>query len=259
MTEHAEHTPKVTPRKGGKRPHREPHRREADRRRLAELLLTHERTTTRQLAQVLGLSASTIRRDLTALREDWRRERARDFGDWVAQQLQEISFGLQAAWRGWRLSLEPNRQTKSKSRGLVKKPPEGQKRVSPRADDVLEFEQATAERTTAGDPRYLELVERFLGARARLLGLDKPIKIAPTSPAGDEPYLDVRERLLAVLEQRVEHLARPLPPSIAGAGEQPALAPAPVEVVEQADGTFASVDSTGETGEIEVPSGFRLR
>jgi hypothetical protein len=222
------------------------------------MLLTQGKSA-RRIAQELGLSPSTTRRDVRALREQWRRERGRDFDDWVAQQLKEISLGLQEAWRGWRLSLEPNRKVSTKSKGLTKKPTEG-KKVALRADDVLEFEQATAERTTAGDPRYLELIERLLGARARLLGLNQPIKIAPTNPAGDEPYLDVRERLLQVLEQRAQHLSTPIPLGVIGAGEQPVLAPAPVEVVEQTDGSF-SVDDTGSSGEVwvEVPEGFRLR
>jgi hypothetical protein len=255
----AEHTPKMASRKGEKRPHREPLRREADRKRLADLLLMGEKTTTRQLAAALNLSPTTVRRDLAHLKAEWQRERSQDFDTWLSRQVAELGLVIREGWHGWRQSQQPSRSAKSKSKGLVKKPPDGQKRVSPRAEDVLEFESVTGEKTSAGDVRFLELIERSLAARARLLGLDKPIKIAPTDPTGEEAYGDARARLLAALEQKAAHLAVPLPTGILGAGEQPALAPAPVEVVEQADGTFASVDSTGETGEIEVPSGFRLR
>jgi hypothetical protein len=260
VVEQGEDTSKMMGRRGEKRPHREPHRREADRRRLAEMLLTHEKSSTRQLAQVLGLSASTIRRDLQALRAEWQRERARDFDDWIAQQLQEINLGLKEAWRGWHDSRLPNRQTKSKSKGFVKKPPAGQKRVSPRAEDMLEFEQGMVERTSSGDPRFIELIAQLLGARAKLLGLDRPQKVAFTDPLGEEAYADPRERLLAALERHSQHMAVPLPAGIVGAGEQPTLAPAPVEVVEQPDGSF-SVDHTGESGSItpEVFEVFKRR
>lgn len=259
MAEPGGDTMNVTCQRGGKRPHRTPHRREADRRRLADLLLMHEKSSTRQLAQSLGLSASTVRRDLTALREEWRRERARDYDDWVAQQLQEINLGLKEAWRGWHDSRLPNRQTKSKSKGLVKKPPEGQKRISPRAEDMLEFEQGVVERTSSGDPRFIELIAQLLSARAKLLGLDRPQKVTFTDPTGEEMYADPRERLLVALEQKATHLAVPLPAGVIGAGEQPRLiAPDVIETQQQSDGSY---DSTGESGDImpEVFEGLVIR
>ncbi len=184
VVEQSAHTPGVPRRKGVKKPHREPLRRELDRKRLAELLLMGEQTSIRQLAQALNLSASTVRRDLVQLKAEWQRERAQDFDHWVSRQLAELSLTMREAWRGWRRSLEPTKRQGTKSKGFVKKPAPGQTRVAPRIEDMLEFEQSSRETSSAGDVRFLELVEKCLGARARLIGLDKPAKVAFTDPDG---------------------------------------------------------------------------
>jgi hypothetical protein len=257
MTEPANDTPKVTPRKGVKRPHRSQLQREHDRARVAELLL-QKGMSARRIAKEFGLSASSVRRDIKALRAEWKRERLQDHDSWVARQLAELSMTQRAAWDGWQRSLLPTSKRSTRSKGVTRKPDQQHGgKVQIRADDVLQFEQMAREESTSGDPRFLEIVERCITSRSKLLGLLAPIKIAPTSPGGDEPYVDVRERLLAVLEQQAAHQARELPPGIIGAGEQPRLPAADVTLAEQPDGSY---DATGESGPVEPEfSGLVIR
>jgi hypothetical protein len=163
-----------------------------------------------------------------------------------------------AAWDGWQKSLLPTSKRSTRSKGFTKKPDQQHGgKVQIRADDVLQFEQMAREESTSGDPRFLEIVERCITSRSKLLGLLAPTKIAMTDPTGDQEYGDVRERLLQVLEQRVVHATTPLPAGIVGAGEQPRI-PEAIETERQPDGSY---DSTGESGSVvpEVFEGLVIR
>lgn len=256
MTEYAEHTPKVTSQRGVKRPHRSQLQREHDRARVAEMLL-QKGMSARRIAKEFGLSASSVRRDIKALRAEWKRERLQDHDAWVARQLAELSMTQRAAWDGWQRSLQPTSKRSMRSKGVTKKPDQqhgGKVQVS--AGDVLQFEQLSREESTSGDPRFLEIVERCITSRSKLLGLLAPTKVEVRNPGGDEDYRDVRERLLQALEQRAQHLSTPIPPGVVGAGEQPRL-PEAIEAREQEDGSF---DATGESGPVEPElSGLVIR
>jgi hypothetical protein len=69
-----------------------------------------------------------------------------------------------------------------------------------RLDQIMfqHFTQALKGDTAATD-RVLKIMER----RAKLLGLDAPSKIAPTSPDGEAPYKGMTER---ELDQRIAEL-----------------------------------------------------
>jgi hypothetical protein len=211
--------------------------------------------TLRQIAQQLGMSVSTVRRDCEYLRREWEASRIETRDAWVGRHLAVYAQLERAAWQGYESSAQPTRKTVMRSRGLAPVPKSGERLATPK---LIAVEQVVREESHAPDPRFLEVLERVSASRAKLLGLNAPLKVAPTDPTGDREYGDAREKLLAVLERQSQHLAVPLPPGIVGAGEQPALAPAPVEAIEQADGSF---DATGTTGNItpDVPEGFRLR
>lgn len=255
MLGHEEDTQKLTAQKGVKRPHRSQLRRELDRKRIADALLMSD-ASARQIAARLGLSSSTVRRDLRVLREEWKRERLQDHDAWVARQLQELALTIRESWAGWIRSQEPSKQSKMRSRGLTKKPdPRGGGRVKIKAEDVLEFEQTSKEQTSAGDPRFLEVVERCLASRARLLGLNQPVKVAPTDPTGERPYSDVRAELLRRLDDIAVNVAVPLPGGVGQSGDptgkarfQRVLPPGSPAAVKEAE----RQDHTGESGDVEV-------
>lgn len=208
--------------------------------------------TLRQIAQALGVSLSTVRRDCEYLRREWERARIETRDAWVGKHLAIYVQLERAAWRGYDASAAPTRKSIMKSRGLAPVPKGGEKLATPK---LLLVEQTVREESHAPDPRFLEIIERVSASRAKLLGLLPVTKIEVRDPGGDADYTDVRERLLQVLEQRAAHLAVPLPAGVLGAGEQLQL-PEVIETERQPDGSY---DSTGESGDIEVPSGFRLR
>jgi len=81
--------------------------------------------------------------------------------------------------------------------------------------------------------RVLNIMER----RAKMLGLDMPTKIAPTTPGGDEEYQSIagaaRDKLRGLLQARLRGLAAPMPvPQPTGTADPEA---APEETQQQAD------------------------
>lgn len=238
-----------------KRARRTPAQRDLHRFLISERLL--EGMSERAIGAALGLTQSSVHRDIRALRKEWLEHRLKNRDELIAEELRFLSFVQREALSEWKRSkTQPVQKRSSKSRGLTPTPKAGEKVLTPTS--LLLVEQQLKEEQRLGDPRYLEILQGVSTERSRLLGLYAPVKVAPTDPSGDAPYADVRERLLAVLEQQAAHATTPLPTGVVGAGEQPALAPAPVEAIEQADGSF---DATGTTGNItpDVPEGFRLR
>ncbi len=248
--------------KGMKKPHRAPLQREIHRTRIAELILKGE--PVRQIGQQLGLSPSTIRRDLAALKIEWERHRIQTRDEWTARQLQGLELLIKEAWRAWGQSLAPVTKRTTRSKGATKKPERGA-RLNVKPEDVLSFEQTHREETRGGgDPRHLEIIERALAARAKLLGLNQPTKIAPTDPTGERPYSDVRAELLRRLDDIAVNVAVPLPAGVGQSGDHtgqarfqrvlPPGSPAAVEVAEKQD-------NTGESGAVEaevLPPDFEI-
>jgi hypothetical protein len=253
-------------RRGVKRPRRSQLQREHDRTKVAELLLQRGQSA-RRIAHEVGLSASTVRRDLRAVRAEWQAERAQNFDDWVSRQIAELTLTVRAAWHGWEQSQHPTKRQSMKSKGVTRKPEQQGARAQVRAEDVLEFEQVLKEQTNCGDVRFLEVIEKCLAARAKLLGLNQPLKIAPTDPSGEQPYLDARAELLARIERQIKNTQRELPAGALGGGapapEAFALAPGErqqpaIEAVRVDESTY---DATGSSGKIsvEVPDDFRFK
>lgn len=121
------------------------------------------------IARDLGVSQATISNDVRAIRRQWRESALRDFDEAVGMELAKLDRLEREAWIGWNRSLEPTESTKVMQNGAAKR----------------------AEKTTrqqGGDPRFLEQLQRCIAARRALLGLDAPVRIAPTSPNGAEAY-----------------------------------------------------------------------
>ena len=68
--------------------------------------------------------------------------------------------------------------------------------VTDAAEVALAFELARLDslqlaiwpQATSGDCRAIDRVLRIMERRAKLLGLDSPVKVAPTDPTGTNPY-----------------------------------------------------------------------
>ena len=138
-------------------------------------------TTIREFAAEYGVSTTTIESDLQILRRRWLESQVNGFDEAVAIQLTKLDQLEAAAWDGWQRSCQPKTKT------VMHQGKDGDKRGT----------KAFTERD--GNPRFLEEIQRCLVQRARLLGLNAPVKIAPTDPTGTQPYYaGAMERLRAM-------------------------------------------------------------
>ena len=140
-----------------------------ERRRLLVAEMYLKGTGQAQIAAELSVSQGTISADLKAIRKEWRDSRIRDFDEAVSFELKKLDHLEREAWGGWERSQQPAETTRVTSDGGDK-----------RAEKTV--------RNQPGDPRYLEQVQRSIAGRRALLGLDSPVKIAPTSPDGEQTY-----------------------------------------------------------------------
>src|SRR5690554_4455430 len=100
-----------------------------DRERLFELIRRREQVarlyvegeSPSQIAQKLGVSLGTVRRDLRRVAQLWRAVLERDFATAKSQELAKINRLEAAAWEAWKRSLEDEESTKVTAEGEKKK------------------------------------------------------------------------------------------------------------------------------------------
>ncbi|MDA9095396.1 hypothetical protein N9J88_03270 [Porticoccaceae bacterium] len=114
-------------------------------------------------------SIDMVKYDMGAIRDNWMESSLRDFDSAKAEQLAKLDQMELEAWREWQRSCEDYNKKTTTVHGKVK----GKK---------------TETGGQAGDPRYLTAILSIVERRCRLLGLDLPQKIAPTTPDGSESY-----------------------------------------------------------------------
>ena len=120
-------------------------------RRVKVLRLCAQGVSYREIAKRVGVSLGTISRDVRLARETWRNIAAEHYEEHVATALAEIDTAKAETYAAWQRSIgevvteTTTRGEKGKSRTV---------RVT----------------TSAGDPRYLVVIERLIEQRIRLLG-----------------------------------------------------------------------------------------
>ena len=114
-------------------------------------------------------SVDMIKYDMGIIRDNWMASSLRDFDSAKAEQLAKLDQMELEAWREWQRSCEDYKKKTATVQGGV-------------ACEKIETGGQ------AGDPRYLTAILSIVERRCRLLGLDLPQKIAPTTPDGAEPY-----------------------------------------------------------------------
>jgi hypothetical protein len=126
-----------------------------------------------ELAQRLGVDRSTISRDLKVLNGRWKEAAVRDLDAAKGQELERIDLLEQQYWAAWERSKQGRETTTTEQ-------------VT--GEDGDRTKAAIRKEEQHGDPRYLDGVQRCIEQRCKLLGLNAPQKIAPTTPDGREPY-----------------------------------------------------------------------
>lgn len=132
-------------------------------------------STQGQIADELKVNVLTVYRDLIAVRDEWLKDRVANYNRMQQIELQKIDRIEHAAWIGWERSLLNSVSVKDE--------------VLTADEDVVSVQKS--ERTTkgqSGDPAFLNTILKCSERRCRILGLDAPVKVAPTNPEGDEAY-----------------------------------------------------------------------
>lgn len=140
---------------------------------IARLALFGGRTQ-QDIADELGLDHSTVSKYLKSIRQEWRESAQRDIAEIVAQELRKLDAIELEALTEW------ERSKKDQKKKAVSK-----KTIVAGAAEKTERNETVGQ---TGDPRYLSVLISVQDRRAKLLGTDKPQKVAPTTPDGEKPY-----------------------------------------------------------------------
>jgi hypothetical protein len=107
------------------------------------------------IAQGLGVSQQRISQDLMVIRQHWLASSIRDFDILKAEQLAKVDAVEREAWAAWQRSQQPREVT-----------------VTEQTDGEKPSRKASMRREgQAGDPRFLERVQKCIDQRCEILGL----------------------------------------------------------------------------------------
>jgi hypothetical protein len=129
--------------------------------------------TQAEIGGQLGLSRQQVGYDLEAVRQGWLQSSLMDFNAKKAEELARIDQ-LEREYRdAWEKSKSGHETTTTEQTTTADG---GRTRAAIRKEEEH------------GDPRYLAGVQWCIEQRCKLLGLNAPQKIAPTTPDGREPF-----------------------------------------------------------------------
>lgn len=136
------------------------------------------------------ISFQMVYYDLRQCLIEWKRERLDTIDEYVTQELRKLDKMEQQAWKAWEASKTGKMRTKEKTnRGRPIKTD-----ATDGDPEYYGYDETTVE-TSAGNPRFLDLLLNILQRRAKMLGFDAPIKVdipgIKESINGDAPKYDV--------------------------------------------------------------------
>lgn len=137
------------------------------------------------------ISLTMVYYDLQQCLIEWKRERLENIDEYVTAELAKLDKMEQQAWEAWEASKTGKQRTKEKTN-------KGRPIKTDAEDGDPEYYgyNETATETSAGNPRFLDLLLNIQQRRAKMLGFDAPVKIEiPGYNAGtddDKPKYDVK-------------------------------------------------------------------
>lgn len=120
-----------------------------------------------QIAAEIGVSSRQVESYIRKLKDQWIARNEQAVADHRAELIAQSTRVKQEAWRGWEKSLTDAEKTKI---GMS-----GDKPV-----DITETIMGQA-----GDPRFLQVIQKSLEFESDMVQATPPKKIAPTTPEGD--------------------------------------------------------------------------
>lgn len=123
-------------------------------------------------------SLETLKKDIDSLLEEWRETRIEDLDLALQLELERIDNLVKEAWEAWEKSKENYKRVKNAQKGIPGTPEEDDNgNMKPSEIITVEMKQNSEEVVCYGDPRYLEVINRLLIERRKLLGLYSPEKM----------------------------------------------------------------------------------
>lgn len=109
--------------------------------------------------------------DMQQLLIEWKRERMENIDDYVTQELRKLDKMEVELWEAWERSKTGKLREKSRRNAKPRKVLEDGDNP-----EYYGYKEATTE-TSAGNPRFLDLLLNVQQRRAKMLGFDAPIKV----------------------------------------------------------------------------------
>ncbi len=149
--------------------------------------LTLKGWTQQQIGEHLGLNQSQVSRELTKIKDNWKRESTRDYSLCVEQELLRLSLLEAELWQAWEKSQQPKESTSSEKKG-----------------NEVKVGKRTEQR--AGNPQFLQGVQWCIDRRCKLLGLDAPTKNEHTGADGAPLYVVALPQQAVTVESWLQSL-----------------------------------------------------
>lgn len=135
------------------------------------------------------ISRQMVYWDMQQLLIEWKRERMDNIDDYVTQELRKLDKMEVELWEAWERSKTGKTREKNRQNAKPRKVLEDGDNP-----EYYGYEETTTE-TSAGNPRFLDLLLNVQQRRAKMLGFDAPIKVEipgiEKSINGDAPQYDV--------------------------------------------------------------------
>lgn len=121
-------------------------------------------------------SLETVKKDIDSLLEEWRATRIEDLDLALQLELERIDTLVKEAWEAWERSKESYKKVKGTQEGIPGQP-DGENDGSSGEIITTKMKQTSEDVVSYGDPRYLEVINKLLIERRKLLGLYSPEKM----------------------------------------------------------------------------------
>jgi hypothetical protein len=185
---------------------RSPLERERDLRQTAALYLrglTHD-----EIARRLNVSRQQISYDLKVLQRRWQESALADFNAKKAAELAKVDELERTYWEAWERSCQPREVTTQEHT-----------QVGGGHADEARLKGGVRKEQRDGDAEFLRGVERCVELRCKILGAFAAVKIAPTTPDGQEEWHASENEANAVLRVAFARLGL----ALGGAGDAGAV------------------------------------
>jgi len=158
--------------------------READLPRIAEMYKDGKIQV--QIGQALGLSQGQISQDIAEVLRRWRADSSGFVTEAIEQELRKINSLEIIAWQEWDKSQADAVTTTVETKTVALKDADEDGNVIGLPAIETKTTRRVAKQT--GNPAYTNTVQWCIDRRCKLLGLDAPTKVAPTTPDGNDPF-----------------------------------------------------------------------